>query len=84
MAKRILMLVGDFVEDYEAMVPLQILLMVGHTVDVACPDKTQGRDGRDGDSRFRGPADLQREARAQLSGHRRLGRRRTRPRTTRW
>jgi protease I len=38
-AKKILMLVGDFVEDYEAMVPLQILLMVGHQVDVACPDK---------------------------------------------
>jgi protease I len=40
--KRILMLVGDFVEDYEAMVPLQILQMVGHTVDVACPDKNRG------------------------------------------
>ena len=40
--KRILMLVGDFVEDYEAMVPLQILQMVGHGVDVACPDKKAG------------------------------------------
>jgi len=40
--KRILMLVGDFVEDYEAMVPLQILQMVGHAVDVACPDKKRG------------------------------------------
>ena len=40
--KRILMLVGDFVEDYEAMVPLQILQMVGHQVDVACPDKKSG------------------------------------------
>ena len=40
--KRILMLVGDFVEDYEAMVPLQILQMVGHGVDVACPDKKSG------------------------------------------
>jgi len=40
--KRILMLVGDFVEDYEAMVPLQILQMVGHQVDVACPDKRAG------------------------------------------
>lgn len=39
---RILMLVGDFVEDYEAMVPLQILQMVGHAVDVACPDKKKG------------------------------------------
>lgn len=40
--KRILMLVGDFVEDYEAMVPLQILQMVGHYVDVVCPGKKYG------------------------------------------
>ena len=40
--KRLLMLVGDFVEDYEAMVPLQILQMVGHRVDTACPDKQAG------------------------------------------
>jgi protease I len=40
--KRILMLVGDFVEDYEAMVPLQILETMGLTVDVACPDKKAG------------------------------------------
>lgn len=40
--KRILMLVGDFVEDYEAMVPLQMLTMVGHQVDVVCPDKVAG------------------------------------------
>ena len=32
-AKRILMLVGDFVEDYEVMVPFQALLMIGHRVD---------------------------------------------------
>lgn len=42
MPQRILMLVGDFVEDYEAMVPLQILLMESHRVDVACPDKKAG------------------------------------------
>ncbi len=42
MPKRILMIVGDFVEDYEAMVPLQILQMEGHRVDVACPDKCAG------------------------------------------
>ncbi len=36
------MLVGDFVEDYEAMVPLQILQTVGHRVDTACPDKQAG------------------------------------------
>jgi len=41
-AKKILMLVGDFVEDYEAMVPFQILTMVGHTVHAVCPDKKAG------------------------------------------
>ena len=32
-AKNILMLVGDYVEDYEVMVPFQALSMVGHRVD---------------------------------------------------
>jgi len=41
-AKKILMLVGDFVEDYEAMVPFQALMMVGHKVDAVCPDKKAG------------------------------------------
>ncbi len=41
-AKKILMLVGDFVEDYEAMVPFQILTMVGHQVDAVCPGKKPG------------------------------------------
>lgn len=41
-AKRILMIVGDYVEDYEAMVPYQILIMVGHKVDVVCPGKKAG------------------------------------------
>ncbi len=41
-AKKILMLVGDYVEDYEVMVPFQALLMVGHTVHAACPDKKAG------------------------------------------
>ena len=40
--KRILMLVGDFVEDYEVMVPFQALQMVGHTVHAVCPDKAAG------------------------------------------
>ena len=40
--KRILMLVGDYVEDYEAMVPYQVLLMVGCRVDTVCPEKTAG------------------------------------------
>ncbi|EAQ78854.1 DJ-1/PfpI family protein [Blastopirellula marina] len=41
-AKKILMLVGDFVEDYEVMVPFQTLLMVGHQVDAVCPGKKSG------------------------------------------
>jgi protease I len=36
------MLVGDYVEDYEVMVPFQALLMVGHTVDAVCPGKKAG------------------------------------------
>jgi len=41
-AKKILMLVGDFVEDYEVMVPFQALTMVGHTVHAVCPGKKSG------------------------------------------
>lgn len=41
-AKKILMLVGDYVEDYEVMVPFQALTMVGHTVHAVCPDKKAG------------------------------------------
>ncbi len=41
-AKKILMLVGDYVEDYEVMVPFQALQMVGYTVDAVCPDKKAG------------------------------------------
>jgi protease I len=40
--KRILMIVGDFGEDYEIMVPFQALLAVGHTVHAVCPDKKSG------------------------------------------
>lgn len=42
MSKKILMLAGDFVEDYELMVPYQALLSVGFEVDVVCPDKKSG------------------------------------------
>jgi protease I len=45
-AKKILMLVGDFVEDYEVMVPFQALLMIGHTVHAVCPDKKAGQSVR--------------------------------------
>ena len=40
--KKILMIVGDFVEDYEVMVPFQALLAVGHRVHAVCPDKNAG------------------------------------------
>ena len=40
--KKLLMLVGDFVEDYEVMVPFQMLLMVGHAVHAVCPGKKAG------------------------------------------
>jgi protease I len=40
--KRILMLVGDYVEDYEVMVPFQALQMVGHRVEAVCPGKKAG------------------------------------------
>jgi protease I len=40
--KNILMLVGDYVEDYEVMFPFQALLMVGHTVHAVCPGKKAG------------------------------------------
>jgi len=40
--KSILMLIGDYVEDYEVMVPFQALQMVGHTVHAVCPGKKSG------------------------------------------
>jgi protease I len=40
--KSILMIVGDYVEDYEVMVPFQALQMVGHTVHAVCPGKKSG------------------------------------------
>ena len=46
MTKRILFLAGDFVEDYEIMVPFQTLLTVGYEVDVVCPDKAAGESIR--------------------------------------
>ncbi len=45
-AKKILVLVGDFVEDYEVMVPFQALQMVGHTVHAVCPGKKAGESVR--------------------------------------
>jgi len=42
MSKKLLMLVGDYAEDYETMVPFQALQAVGHTVHAVCPDKKAG------------------------------------------
>jgi protease I len=42
-AAKLLMIVGDFVEDYEVMVPFQALQMVGHTVHAVCPNKKSGQ-----------------------------------------
>ena len=41
-AKKILLLTGDFAEDYETMLPFQALQMVGHTVHAVCPGKKAG------------------------------------------
>ncbi len=40
--KKLLMIVGDYVEDYEVMVPFQALSMLGYQVDAICPDKKAG------------------------------------------
>jgi protease I len=42
MPKKIMLLVGDYAEDYETMVPFQILVMAGHQVDAMCPGKAAG------------------------------------------
>lgn len=39
---KLLMIVGDYVEDYEVMVPFQALQAFGHQVDAVCPDKKKG------------------------------------------
>ncbi|MEH6386691.1 DJ-1/PfpI family protein [Pseudomonas profundi] len=41
-AKKLLLLAGDFTEDYETMVPFQALTMLGYQVDTVCPDKRAG------------------------------------------
>ena len=52
--KNILMLAGDFVEDYEIMVPFQTLRAVGHEVDVVCPEKEAGETVKTAIHDFRG------------------------------
>jgi protease I len=43
---KLLMIVGDYTEDYETMVPFQALQMVGHTVHAVCPGKKAGQQVR--------------------------------------
>jgi protease I len=45
-APRLLLLAGDYVEDYEIMVPFQALQMVGCRVDAVCPGKESGEQVR--------------------------------------
>jgi len=54
MPKDILMIVGDFGEDYEIMVPYQALEMVGHSVDAVCPEKETGETIKTAIHDFRG------------------------------
>jgi len=54
MGKSILMIVGDFGEDYEIMVPFQALQMVGHDVHAVCPDKEAGETVKTAIHDFRG------------------------------
>jgi hypothetical protein len=54
MPKDILMIVGDFGEDYEIMVPFQALQAVGHDVDAVCPDKAAGETVKTAIHDFRG------------------------------
>ena len=42
MTKKVLLLCGDFTEDYETMVPFQALGVLGYQVDAVCPDKKAG------------------------------------------
>jgi protease I len=54
MSRKILMLVGDFAEDYEVMVPFQALQAVGHTVHAVCPKKKAGETVRTAIHDFQG------------------------------
>ena len=51
---KVLMIVGDYVEDYEAMVPFQALQAFGHSVDAVCPDKKAGEFVRTAIHEFEG------------------------------
>ena len=49
---KLLLLAGDFVEDYEIMVPFQALQMVGHTSACGLSREEEGRSGENGDPRL--------------------------------
>lgn len=44
--QKILLLAGDFTEDYETMVPFQALSMLGYQVDAVCPGRRQANLSR--------------------------------------
>ena len=81
--KRILMLVGDFGEDYEIMVPFQALQAVGHTVHAVCPDKKSGDAIATAIHDFEGRRPTRRSA-ATISASTRASTRSRRRNTTRW
>ena len=54
MGSQLLMLVGDFGEDYEIMVPFQALQAVGHEVHAVCPDREAGETVKTAIHDFRG------------------------------
>jgi len=54
MGKKLLMIVGDFGEDYEIMVPFQALQAVGHEVDAVCPEREAGETVKTAIHDFRG------------------------------
>ena len=54
MSQQILMIVGDFGEDYELMVPYQALEAVGHDVDTVCPEREAGETVKTAIHDFRG------------------------------
>ena len=62
---KLLMIVGDFVEDYEVMVPFQALQMVGHTVHAVCPKKRSGEFVRTAIHDFEGD-----QTYSEMPGHR--------------
>ncbi|MBS0206550.1 MAG: DJ-1/PfpI family protein [Planctomycetes bacterium] len=57
-SKRILLLAGDFVEDYEVMVPFQALQVMGYAVDAVCPGKRAGDQIRTAIHDFEGDHNL--------------------------